>query len=48
VGYDSVSEARASISSYMDFYNGRCPHSSLDGTMPDQAAFATLPLRLAA
>ena len=35
--YDSVSEARASIGRYLDFYNGRRPHSSLDGTTPDQA-----------
>jgi len=29
--YDSVGEARASIGRYLDFYNGRRPHSSLDG-----------------
>ena len=46
--YDSVSEARNSIGRYLDFYNGRRPHSSLDGTTPDQAYFTTLPLRLAA
>jgi putative transposase len=46
--YDSVSEARASIGGYFDFYNGRRPHSSLDGTTPDQAYFTPLPLRLAA
>jgi putative transposase len=46
--YDSVSEARASIGHYLDFYNGRRPHSSLDGTTPDQAYFTLLPLRLAA
>ena len=34
--YDSVSEARASIGRYLDFYNGRRPHSSLDGITPDQ------------
>src|SRR5436189_3432910 len=44
-GYDSVSEARASIGRYLDFYNGRRPHSSLDGATPDQAYFTTLPLR---
>jgi transposase len=33
---------------YLDFYNGRRPHSSLDGTTPDQAYFTPLPLRLAA
>ena len=46
--YDSVSEARTSIGRYLDFYNGRRPHSSLDGTTPDQAYFTSLPLRLAA
>jgi putative transposase len=46
--YDSVSEARSSIGRYLDFYNGRRPHSSLDGTTPDQAYFNSLPLRLAA
>jgi transposase InsO family protein len=46
--YDSVSEARASIGRYLNFYNGRRPHSSLDGMTPDQAYFSPLPLRLAA
>jgi transposase InsO family protein len=46
--YDSVSEARASIGRYLDFYNARRPHSSLDGLTPDQAYFDPLPLRLAA
>ena len=46
--YDSASDARASIGRYLDFYNGRRPHSSLDGTTPDQAYFNPLPLRLAA
>src|SRR5262245_27365042 len=46
--YDSVSEARTSIGRYLDFYNGRRPHSSLDGGTPDQAYFTPLPLRLAA
>jgi putative transposase len=46
--YDSVGEARVSIGRYLDFYNTRRPHSSLDGTTPDQAYFTTLPIRLAA
>jgi putative transposase len=46
--YDSVNEARASIGRYLDFYNGRRPHQSLDDRTPDQAYFTPLPLRLAA
>ncbi|WP_354141725.1 IS3 family transposase [Bradyrhizobium sp. LB11.1] len=46
--YDSVSEARTSIGRYLDFYNCRRPHSSLDGSTPDQAYFTPLPLRTAA
>jgi putative transposase len=46
--YSSVSEARASIGCYFDFYNRRRPHSSLDGTTPDHAYFPQLPLRMAA
>jgi putative transposase len=46
--YDNVSEARASIGRYLDFYNGRRPHSSLDGMTPNRAYFTPLPLRLAA
>jgi putative transposase len=46
--YDSVSEARASLGRYFDFYNRRRPHSSLDDATPDQAYFNPLPLRLAA
>ena len=34
--YDSVSDARNSLGRYLDFYNGRRPHSSLDGATPDQ------------
>ena len=41
--YRSVSEARASISRYLAFYNGRRPHSSLDRMTPDQAYFTRLP-----
>ena len=46
--YDSVSEARASIGRYLDFYNQRRPHSSLDDMTPDHAYFNPLPLRMAA
>jgi len=46
--YDGVSEARASIGRYRDFYNGRRPHSSLDRRTPDQAYFTPLSIRMAA
>ena len=35
--YDSVSEARAALGRYFDFYNGRRPHSSLGGMTPDES-----------
>lgn len=41
--YDSVSEARASIGRYLDFYNRKRPHSSLDARTPDRAYFDHLP-----
>ncbi|XIA61997.1 IS3 family transposase [Bradyrhizobium sp. TZ2] len=46
--YETVGEARHSIGRYLDFYNGRRPHSSLDGATPDQAYFNQPPVRLAA
>ncbi len=46
--YDTASEARASIGRYLEFYNRRRPHSSLDGMPPDHAYFTSLPLRMAA
>jgi putative transposase len=49
--YDSVSDARACIGRYLDLYNRRRPHSSLDDMTPDQAYFGSqsmLPIRLAA
>ena len=46
--YDSVGEARQSIGRYLEFYNRRRPHSSLDGMTPDQAYFTSLPIRMAA
>jgi putative transposase len=49
--YESVAEARASIGRYLDFYNRRRPHSSLDGMTPNQAyygAHSLPPVRLAA
>jgi putative transposase len=41
--YDSVGEARASISRYLAFYNRKRPHSSLDARTPDQAYFDRMP-----
>jgi putative transposase len=46
--YDNVGEARASIGRYLDFYNARRPHQSLDDATPDQAYFNQPPVRLAA
>ena len=46
--YENVAQARASIGRYLDFYNRRRPHSSLDGMTPDCAYFGQLPIRLAA
>lgn len=40
--YDSVSDARASISRYRGLYNGRRPHSSHGGRTPDRAYFDNL------
>jgi putative transposase len=37
--YDSVAEARASIGRYLNFYNSRRPHQSLDRRTPDEAYF---------
>ena len=41
--YDSVGQAKAGIARYIDFYNARRPHSSLDKHTPDEFYFATLP-----
>jgi putative transposase len=46
--YDSVSDARASLGRYLDFYNSRRPHSSLRARTPEQAYLDHLPQRVAA
>jgi len=49
--YESVSAARGGIERYLDLYNHRRPHSSLDGRTPDDAYFghdSMPPIRLAA
>jgi putative transposase len=46
--YSSVSEARARIGKYIEFYNTIRPHSSLRALSPDQVYFNRLPATLAA
>lgn len=41
--YETVSAARSGIARYIDFYNSRRPHSSLDGMTPDGFYFKHLP-----
>jgi putative transposase len=40
--YDSVSDARAGIGGYIEFYNTRRPHQSLDGATPQSVYFNSL------
>ena len=44
--YDSVSDARASLGRYLNFYNSRRPHSSLGARTPEQAYLDHLPQRV--
>jgi putative transposase len=47
--YDSVTQARASIMQYMDWYNRSRPHSNLGRKTPDEAYAVMLPtVKLAA
>ncbi len=46
--YDSVSVARAALAKYLDFYNRKRPHSSLDRMTPDEAYFNPSPMAVAA
>ena len=47
--YSDARDARDQLGRYLEFYNSRRPHSSLDGRTPDQAYFTQQPpLRLAA
>jgi putative transposase len=46
--YHSVSEARARIAKYIEFYNSMRPHSSLKALTPDQVYCNRLPASLAA
>jgi putative transposase len=46
--YDTVSEAHASLGSYLAFYNRIRPHSAHGGRTPDEAYFGFVPLAAAA
>jgi putative transposase len=46
--YESVTEARTKITTYLEFYNGRRPHSRLDRQTPDDAYFDVSSLKAAA
>jgi putative transposase len=46
--YETTSEARTKLAVYLDFYNRRRPHSSLDRQAPDDVYFNPPPVRLAA
>ena len=47
--YENVPEARREIGKYINFYNTKRPHSSLDGKTPEQVYFNTLiPIPVAA
>ena len=46
--YDTVSDAKAGLARYIDFYNRRRPHRALDGVTPDAVYFDSLPVSLAA
>jgi putative transposase len=41
--YESVSQAKAGINRYLNFYNSRRPHTALDTKTPDEFYFASLP-----
>lgn len=44
--YDTVTRAKDRLGTYLDFYNRRRPHQSLDGQTPDAMYFANLPQQL--
>jgi putative transposase len=46
--YETVSEARAQMTTYIDFYNRRRPHTALDRCTPDDWYFSSLPQQQAA
>lgn len=40
--YDSIGEARTQLKGYLEFYNRRRPHQSLDGRTPDTVYFESV------
>ena len=46
--YENVSAANAGVGRYLDFYNRRRPHTTLDDRTPDEAYFTQQPLMNAA
>ena len=46
--YETVAEARSKLGNYLDFFNSRRPHSSLDCKTPDMVYFKTQPQAKAA
>jgi len=46
--YESVSQARDSLSKYIEMYNAKRPHSSLARRTPDEVYLNPQPLPLAA
>ncbi len=46
--YESVADAKSGIGKYFLFYNGRRPHTALDGATPDTVYFDSQPLAAAA
>jgi hypothetical protein len=46
--YASVSDAKAGVGRYLEFYNGRRPHTALGDRTPDEAYFTQQTLTIAA
>jgi putative transposase len=46
--YETVSEARAKLATYLEFYNRLRPHTALDRHTPDDMYFSSVPLLQAA
>ncbi len=46
--YENVSAAKAGVGKYLEFYNGRRPHTALGDRTPDEAYFTHQTLKSAA